>query len=201
MLLAKGFPPPKRVTGAEVQNSPLSTRRRGLLAAARLQAQARRAQQRMSMFPTVQAKNLEGRTFTLPEDLEGELSCVVVAFHRQHQQLVDTWLPRIAELAEQHPELRYYEMPTISRRWATGRAFIDGGMAQAIADREARERTVTVYANVRPIVAALGLANTDTITTVLVDMRGEIVWQATGPMTEESARDLEAAVIAQLAPA
>lgn len=152
----------------------------------------------MRTFPTIQGRNLEGRDMLLPDELIGTLRCVVVAFQRQHQQLVDTWLPRLAELADAHPGFAWYEMPTISRRWSIARSFIDGGMAQAIADQGARERTITVYGSVSPIITALGLESAETIATVLVDAAGDIVWQATGPCTPQLAGALEVAVAEHL---
>jgi hypothetical protein len=148
----------------------------------------------MRRFPRVEARNLEGRNLVLPDELDGDVSCVVVAFHRQHQRLVDTWLPHLEQLATEHPGFRYYEMPTISARWRPARGFIDGGMATAIADRAARERTVTVYGDVRSVVTALDLPNTDDIAVVVVARDGEIVWQAAGPHDDAALVELRAAV-------
>ena len=153
----------------------------------------------MASFPNVRARNLEGRELLLPDELEGDLNCVVVAFQQRHQRLVDTWLPHLEAIARGNPGFNYFEMPTISRRWAPVRGFIDGGMARAIADKATRERTITVYANVAPIVTALGLTGADTITTVLVDRRGEIIWQANGAYADDAGVELEAAVRAATA--
>lgn len=148
----------------------------------------------MRRFPRVEARNLEGRNLIVPDELDGDLRCVVVAFHRQHQRLVDTWLPHLDQLATEHPGFRYYEMPTISGRWRPARSFIDGGMATAIADRGARERTVTVYGDVRQVVTALDLPDADDIAVVVVAASGEIIWQATGPYDVATLAELRAVV-------
>jgi hypothetical protein len=153
---------------------------------------------RMPPFPHVHGRNLEGVGLTLPDQLEGDLNCIVVAFQQWQQRLVDSWLPHLASLAAAHPGFCYYEMPTISRRWAPVRGFIDGGMARAITDRATRERTITVYTDVGAVVTALGLAGTETISTVLVDRRGEVVWQSTGAYADATSESLLAA-IAELA--
>lgn len=153
----------------------------------------------MASFPHVHARNLEGAAIAVPNELGGDVNCIVVAFHREHQRLVNTWLPHLDAIAVSIPGFCYFEMPTISRRWAPARWFIDGGMTQAIPDRAARERTITVYTNVGPVVAALGLRDTSTIATVLVDRRGSIVWQCTGAYTADAGAALEQAVAASLA--
>lgn len=150
--------------------------------------------ERMRIFPRVRARSLEGRELDVPDDLDGELRCIVVAFRREHQQLVDTWLAHLDSIATSNPAFRYYEMPTISRRWTPARRFIDGGMAMAIADRAARERTLTVYTNLEPIITALGLAGTDDIAIALVDAHGVVVWQATGAFTTAAGARLSQAV-------
>ena len=43
-------------------------------------------------FPNVKAANLEKRNFNLPADFEGERNLLLVAFEREQQKDVDTWL-------------------------------------------------------------------------------------------------------------
>jgi hypothetical protein len=40
-------------------------------------------------FPEIEASNLEGRKFVLPQDLDGELNVVIIPFLREQQELVD----------------------------------------------------------------------------------------------------------------
>ncbi len=152
----------------------------------------------MTSFPHLQARSLEGQWLTLPDEFAGDLNCVVIAFHRHHQRLVNTWLPHLEAVAAATPGVCFYEMPTISRRWLPARWFIDGGMVQAIADQAARERTVTVYDRVSPIVEALGLDGTATIATVLVDRRGDVLWQCSGVFTHDAGAALDQAIAAGL---
>ena len=43
-------------------------------------------------FPIVKASNLEKRELSLPADFEGERNLLLVAFEREQQKNVDTWL-------------------------------------------------------------------------------------------------------------
>ena len=145
-------------------------------------------------FPQLQARSLEREHFDLPGEFEGRRNVAVVAFRREQQQLVDTWLPFLLALEAEHDDLRVYEIPTISRRWAPARGFIDGGMAVGIADREACARTLTSYTDVGLVRRALGLRDDTTIATVLPGRDGRITWMATGAFSERAGEELTAAL-------
>ncbi len=145
-------------------------------------------------FPRIHARSLEREQFDLPGEFEGRRNVAVVAFRREQQQLVDTWLPFLLALEAEHDDLRIYEIPTISRRWAPARRFIDGGMAVGIADRQACARTLTSYTDVGLVQRALGLRDDTTIATVLTGRDGWITWMTTGAFTERAGADLRAAL-------
>ena len=145
-------------------------------------------------FPQLSARDLEGREVALPAGLPGELTVVLVAFHRSHQALVDSWVPWLHELARRDTRLRFVELPTIGAQWAPGRSAIDGGMASAIPDTAVRRRTLTVYTDVRRVVAALGIEDRDTITVCLVDRSGRVWWKGSGGFDAATAARLEAAI-------
>jgi len=67
----------------------------------------------MTMFPAVRASNLNGRSFDLPGDFEGERNLVILAFQREQQALVDSWSPAIANLLARYADLCFYELPII----------------------------------------------------------------------------------------
>ncbi|MBD3367154.1 MAG: hypothetical protein GF405_03125 [Candidatus Eisenbacteria bacterium] len=150
------------------------------------------------VFPDVGGRNLEGREFQLPGDLEGELNLLMIAFQRQHQSLVDSWMPAAAAWAASHPRLHYYELPTISSGYRLFRGFIDGGMRGGIADVEARERTITLYLDKDAFRSALGLADEETIYVLLVDPGGTVFELVEGPYSEEKALSLERGIEALL---
>jgi hypothetical protein len=89
-------------------------------------------------FPRLIASNLEKRTFTLPDDFEGSRNLLLVAFQREQQQQVDTWLREMKQFEGLDPEFRYYELPTIQSPNRLVRWFIDTGMRRDIPDKKAR---------------------------------------------------------------
>ena len=146
------------------------------------------------MFPRVRGANLERRPFTLPNGFEGESNLVLIAFKREQQFEIDTWIPAAKRLAHERPDFRYYELPTISRAVPLARWWLDSAMRAGIPDRAAREATITLYLNKRAFREALRLPSEDIIYTLLVDRAGHVLWHAEGVFTQEKERVLQRAL-------
>ena len=145
-------------------------------------------------FPSVTGINLEGREIALPDGFEGERNLVLVAFEREHQTLVDTWLDYAGTLELRDERVRVYEVPTIYEVGALYRSFINSGMRAGIPDPQARARTITVYLDRERFVGALDLPDMSTIYPMLIDETGAILWRGRGPLDPEQAREFEAAL-------
>ena len=145
-------------------------------------------------FPPVTGENLNRREVNLPADFEGERNLVLIAFHREQQKDVDTCAPFADSLLARDSTLRWYELPTLGRRYKVIRGIIDGGMRGGIPDTAARARTITLYINKSPLRTSLGLGTEDSIYAVLVDRTGKVYWRAAGVHTAEKAADLEKAL-------
>ena len=142
-------------------------------------------------FPTIHASNLERRAFRLPSDFEGERNLVLIAFERDQQENVQTWMPEVKRLLRTYPKLRFYELPAIRRGNPLFRSWIDNAMRAGIPDRETREQTITLYLDKSAFREALGLPHEQNIYALLVDRTGRILWRADGLCTPEKMRDLE----------
>jgi hypothetical protein len=147
-------------------------------------------------FPRIAARDLEGRAITLPDVFAGSSNLVVVAFRREQQSMVDSWISWFDTISATRPGLRGYEVPVLATRWSPARRFIDGGMARAVRDQEARRRTLTVYTDVRRVTDALAIPSTDTVTVLLVNADGRIRWRTTGSATERAGHELLAVLAA-----
>src|SRR5664279_2573234 len=145
-------------------------------------------------FPRLAARDLEGRVRSLPDDFAGTCNVVVVAFRREQQSMVDSWIAWFDTIAAQHPGVRCYEVPVIAARWSLARPVIDGGMAQAVRAQEARRRTLTVYTDVGRVTDALAIDDTRTVTVLLVDSDGRVRARTTGAATEQGGDGLLAAL-------
>ncbi len=145
-------------------------------------------------FPIVTSENLEGRTFTLPRDFGGERNVVFVAFERQQQRDVDSWVPLVKSLVSRTPDTEYYEIPTIKRMVAPVRWMINRGMRGGIDDRGARERTITLYLDKEPFKRALGIATEQEIHVLVVDRAGNVLWRTAGAFSDDKGQGLSRAL-------
>jgi hypothetical protein len=145
-------------------------------------------------FPEVQASNLEERAFVLPRDFEGDRNLVFIAFQREQQEQVDTWLKEMKRFEEIDPKLHYYELPTIDKLNSLTRWFINSGMRRGIPDKSARARTITLYIEKKPFEEALKLPTEKTIYALLVDRSGDVLWRTDGVFDETKAESLRIAL-------
>jgi len=143
-----------------------------------------------SQFPKVSGFNLDRQEFIFPQDFEGDLNLVVVAFQQEHQALVNTWIPFMQKLEKEYPGLIYYELPTIQEMPAISRTFINEGMRAGIPDKKARERTITLYIDKEIFRSALSIPNEQTIYLMLVEQDGGIIWRAAGAYDDATASGL-----------
>ena len=145
------------------------------------------------MFPTVTGINLEGEEKQIPHELPGSLRILCVAFERQQQEDVNTWIDRLTpEVLQQH-DLAFYELPVIYEASQAFRLWVNNGMRAGIRDDLARRRTFTVYTDRQAFTANLGFS-LSSISTVLIDKSGKILWRADGPATEANFGELLRAV-------
>ena len=152
-------------------------------------------------FPRLAARDLDGREVTLPAGLPGERNVVLIAFRRDQQKLVDSWVPWLEQRAATDPRLRFVELPAIGPQWEPARPLIDGGMAAAIRDQAARRRTLTVYTDVRRVTVPLGIDDRSTIWLFLVDRAGRVAWRGSGGRDEGPAAALDTALATAPEPA
>lgn len=146
------------------------------------------------IFPKISTYNLEGQKFDLPQDFKGKLNIVVIAFKREHQYLINEWMPFLDDLAEKNPGLAYYELPTLQVTYSLFRRFIDGGMRSGIPDKNARERTITLYINKNAFRKELNIPDEKTIYILLINKDGKVLWRTQGSFTDEKLGNLENAV-------
>jgi hypothetical protein len=151
-------------------------------------------EQPMTTFPTVQTQDLNGRRVTLPADLPGRATIVVVAYDQEDQPAVDTWVPFLSRLAEDVPDVGFVELPVVGETSWVGRRLLDFYMRQGIPDSGARARTITLYVDRQTFRDALGLPAESGIWLLLIDQEDQIAWRARGSFEEGAATSLEQAV-------
>ncbi|NHK29825.1 MAG: hypothetical protein FK730_00640 [Asgard group archaeon] len=144
----------------------------------------------MKKFPEINGKNLEGKKFTLPFDLEGEYNIVIVPFLQYQQLIVNNWTVFLDKLQKKYPFFEYYEIPTLAIGYKAMRFAIDGGMRAGIQDLRTRQRTITVYINKKKFEKKLDI-ETEQFIYIYLLKNDEILWEEKGDLTEEKAQSLE----------
>ena len=117
---------------------------------------------------------------------------VLIAFDQHQQSLVDSWTAWLEREQATNERLAVVELPTIARRWALFRPLIDGGMAASIKVPEILQRTWTIYGEVSNVTKPLNIDTRSTIALVLVERGGAVLWQGSGPFSEDVASQLKA---------
>jgi len=145
-------------------------------------------------FPVIKARNLLGENVSLPSNFRGRRNVVMVAFNRNHQQFIDSWVPWLERESLADAELALYEIPAISQLWSPMRPFIDGGMATAIKTPAILQRTMTIYGDLKRFTRRLGIVDRSTISIFAVGVDGEIYWSGRGAFSERAANELHTAL-------
>lgn len=141
-------------------------------------------------FPQVSSENLSGKAYKLPGDFEGERNLLLIAFQREQQKNIDTWLHEVKRFTDLDPNLHYYELPTISRLNAVARWFINNGMRGGIPDKAQRDRTITLYLDKKPFLESLHIADESRVYALVVDRQGNVLWRGEGDFSEDKATSL-----------
>lgn len=143
-----------------------------------------------AIFPQLTATNLAKQKMKLPEDFAGTRNLLLIAFEREQQKDIDTWLPAVKDIESTHPTFRYYELPAIGRSNPLFRWYLDSSMRSGIPDNVARSRTITLYVDKQSFRHTLDIPSESAISALLVDKSGKVVWRSTGDLTEEKKANL-----------
>ena len=148
-------------------------------------------------FPNVTGRNLHGKDVAFPQAFaSAKHNVVIVAFTREQQSLVDTWLPELGSLSATNQSFNYYELPTIKKMNRLMKWVIYRGMRSGIEDAQTRSRTVTLHIDKQPFKEQLGIKTEDDIFVFLTDEKGKVRWQTQGLYSKGKGRALKARLLA-----
>ena len=147
-------------------------------------------------FPVVKAKTLAGQETTVPDDAAGKVTLVCVAFLRETQSQLDSWLNPFYEKFGSRTDIMFYEVPMISGGYKFMKPIIDGGMRGGLPEFK-HKHVVTMYGDVQSYVQTLSLDPTNGHA-FLLDREGSIRWQNEGFSNAETLASLFAATEALL---
>lgn len=143
------------------------------------------------VFPVVQGMNLEGDKMILPQGLTGALNIVIVAFKREQQEDVDTWIKALEAYIQDNPKIKLYELPTLKTFNLLMRFNINNGMRYGIPNKQSRKQTITLYIDKKSFKSRLLIPNEDHIQILLLNNAGKIFWRASGLASQEKIKALK----------
>lgn len=130
-------------------------------------------------FPKITGIDLDGKKQNLPAAFKNKFNLVVVAFKREQQAEVDSWIKAIEPVLKKNPQLSFYEIPLIYELSSFKRMWVNNGMRFGIPDEVARKRTITVYTN-REEFFQITKMKEDKIYALLISDSGKILWRRQG---------------------
>lgn len=120
------------------------------------------------VFPSIQGKNLNKRSLTIPDDFTEKNLFIIVAFLQWQQRAVDEIIENL-EANDVHLTHHIIEVPVIQQTTWLRQVRLDTLMRMGIRDREVRQRTITVYLDKKEFQASLNIPNDDSIHWFVVD--------------------------------
>ncbi|WP_165077088.1 hypothetical protein [Methanogenium sp. MK-MG] len=128
-------------------------------------------------FPKISAETLSGKRKTLPDAASGAPALIVVAFVREAQDMINSWLIPVKEEFQGSEKIAIYEIPVISSAiWRPMRRIIDTGMRSGIPDAE-HDYVMTVYSSASELTGPLEITDQSSAYLYLIDRDGIIRWE------------------------
>lgn len=132
-----------------------------------------------SIFPELGGRALSGREIVFPGSVAGLVTLLALAFRRQAQAQVDSWVEPFVRTFGQREGCAFFEVPMLAGSWKLLAGWIDGGMRGGIpAGRH--DHVVTYYGELGGYTRALRMADRSLCYCFLLDRKGVIRWTGKG---------------------
>jgi hypothetical protein len=140
-------------------------------------------------FPEITSKSLAGEVITLPDDANGKVVLIAVAFIRSAQSMLDSWIEPFENKFGKDDRFAVYEVPMINVAWKIFSWFIDSGMRGGI-PAEKHNNVITFYGDYSDYQQALGMENPNIAYVFLLDRKGIIRWKGQKYAEPETEKEL-----------
>jgi hypothetical protein len=147
----------------------------------------------VARFPAVSGEALDGTPFVAPRDLAAGRTVALVAFALEHRPELETWVPYLDSLVRSRPDVRARLFPGIGVPKMLRGAIVKA-MKAAVTAPELRASTIPLFVDVGAFSRALGIADREHLTVLLVEPDGRIAWRGSGPFSRSAGESLTAAL-------
>ena len=147
-------------------------------------------------MPTVKVEPLAGISLTLPDDLPHRPCVFVVGFSKPSRAQTMQWSQRLEQepLAE---KASIYSVAVLEDVPALLRKFVVGGIRSGVPDA-LHNRFLVATSDATAWKDAVSYSDADAAYLILVNAGRDIVWRATGPLTDAALRSLVDALNAMM---
>jgi len=136
-------------------------------------------------FPQISAETLAGTKIILPDSAQGKITLIIIAFKREAQPQLDSWLKPFMKEFNGKPGLTFYEVPMLATYWKLMSWMIDSGMRSGI-EEEKHKNVMTYYGDYTIYQRELGLNDVTFGYAFLLDREGIIRWNGRGYATKDA---------------
>jgi len=141
------------------------------------------------IFPELKAETLSGIDMKYPDDVKGKVTLILMAFKRETQRKIDSWLEPFSKAFENDTSVQFFEIPMLARQWILMSPIIDGGMRSGI-PKQKHGIVTTFYGDVNKYCELLSIKDKSDGYFFLLDKNGVIQWRSNGFATEEQLKEL-----------
>jgi len=143
----------------------------------------------LQKFPIIVAETLSGKKITFPEVTKGKFAFILIAFKRQTQGEVDSWLDPFIKEFGKHKSVTFYEIPMISTGWKWMSGWIDAGMRAGV-PKSKHDHVATYYGPLSKYFNHFNVKDPGTVYVFLLDKQGNIIYKNSGPADDYKLSEL-----------
>jgi len=149
-----------------------------------------------SVFPDTNTYSLDKAKVNFPADFEGKANLLLISFEPEQAKDIETWMPLAQALQHMNFQFRYYKMPVSSPENLIYRWWDNSSLRSVETDPETWHWIIPLYINKTDFRRSMNIPNEKEVIVALVDKTGQVLWKASGRLTDDKKASLTAAVAA-----
>ena len=138
------------------------------------------------VVPELSGYFLDGRKISIPGDLTGAATLLVVSREDTETQDVESWRQVAAQIDD---DMATIFVVLMGNQRGIGRSMAAGRLRAQVSDPEIRASTVPIFQDIGDLQASLRLGQG--VAALVVNAAGEVIWQASGAASEDTVQSLE----------
>ncbi|MGB7135909.1 MAG: hypothetical protein WBD46_11515 [Acidobacteriaceae bacterium] len=143
-----------------------------------------------AVFPPITAYSLDKQKVDLPGGMEGQTDLLLLSFETEQQKDIDSWLPAAQALQHSNFQFRYYQLPVFGRENFIFRWWDTSSLRTDETDPLMMHWIVPLFVDRHKLQQDLDIPNEKQVVALLVNRQGQVLWRASGPMTEDKRQNL-----------